>query len=261
MEQNNIEKQIREKLNSRAIQPSSQAWDRLDAMLSVAEEKKTNRSFGWLYIAASILVFVSVGTFLYNQDGTKINSTETIVINENVKDSVKQNAVADKEIENAIPNSETPSLDKSNNESTAIINKKSTIAQSEKSFTQGVAERSEANQNNQNNQKTNSTSIINKEKAIEFQNSNDVALKNLPKIETTKEIVVSNTINSNQDLLVSSEEKNPKLNNISKVKINANSLLSQVDGELDLTFREKVFKKVNKNYKEVKVALANRNNQ
>lgn len=241
MEPNNIENQIREKLNSRAIQPSSQAWDRLDAMLSIAEEKKTKRSFGWLYIAATLLVFVSVGTYFYNQDGIKINATETVVINENVKDSAKQNAVADKEIENAVPNSETQSLDKRNNESTAVTNKKSIIAQA--------------------NQKTNDSSIINRKKAIEFQNNGDVALKNLPKIETTKKIVISNATNTNQDALTSVEEKNSKPNNISKVKINANSLLSQVDGELDLTFREKMFNKVNKNYKEVKVALSNRNNQ
>jgi len=37
--------------------------------------------------------------------------------------------------------------------------------------------------------------------------------------------------------------------------------LSQVDGELELSFREKVIAKVNKNYQTVKVALANRNNQ
>jgi hypothetical protein len=41
---NNIENQIREKLNSREIKPTEMAWDRLDAMLSVAEEKKTARS-------------------------------------------------------------------------------------------------------------------------------------------------------------------------------------------------------------------------
>jgi hypothetical protein len=40
MELNKLENQIKEKLNSREIQPSAQAWDRLDAMLSVAEEKK-----------------------------------------------------------------------------------------------------------------------------------------------------------------------------------------------------------------------------
>jgi hypothetical protein len=43
MAQNKLENQIKEKLNSREIQPSAQAWDRLDAMLTVAEEKKTQR--------------------------------------------------------------------------------------------------------------------------------------------------------------------------------------------------------------------------
>jgi hypothetical protein len=50
-------------------------------------------------------------------------------------------------------------------------------------------------------------------------------------------------------------------NSKSTIKVDAKSLLSQVDGEVEQTFREKVFTKVNKNYKEVKVALANRNNQ
>ena len=46
-----------------------------------------------------------------------------------------------------------------------------------------------------------------------------------------------------------------------KVKVDAGSLLSQVDGELELTFREKVIRTVGKNYKNVKVALANRNQE
>ena len=46
-----------------------------------------------------------------------------------------------------------------------------------------------------------------------------------------------------------------------KIQVDPSSLLSQVDGELELSFREKVIAKVNKNYQTVKVALANRNNQ
>jgi len=40
MEPNKLETQIKEQLNAREIQPSEMAWDRLDAMLTVAEEKK-----------------------------------------------------------------------------------------------------------------------------------------------------------------------------------------------------------------------------
>ena len=50
-------------------------------------------------------------------------------------------------------------------------------------------------------------------------------------------------------------------NDVAFLKVDAKNLLSQVDGELDLTFREKVISKVNKNYREVKGALANRNKE
>jgi hypothetical protein len=89
MEPNKIEKQIREKLNTREIQPSAQAWDRLDAMLSVAEEKKTRKPFGFLFIAASILVFVTLGLFLFNQNGTEVNPQNTVVGTETKIDTVQ----------------------------------------------------------------------------------------------------------------------------------------------------------------------------
>ena len=72
MERNKLENQIAEKLNSREIQPSAQAWDRLDAMLSVSEEKKTRRPFGFLFIAASITVLLTVGLFFFTQNGSQI---------------------------------------------------------------------------------------------------------------------------------------------------------------------------------------------
>lgn len=40
MERNNFEQQAKEKLSNREITPSAQAWDRLDAMLSIQEKPK-----------------------------------------------------------------------------------------------------------------------------------------------------------------------------------------------------------------------------
>jgi len=245
MKPNNIDKQIRETLNSREIQPTFQAWDRLDAMLSVAEEKKTKRSFGWLYIAAAILVFVSVGTFFYNQK-------DTIGPNEGVTatDTLTQEQTTVAETTKAVPSSEQETIIEKEVEKKAIasaVEQKSVNNQNKKSFN--------------SNQKTNSNPIINNQKQIKFENKSDVAIKDMPKtIAPDQPIVVQKTTNSNQDLIASVTDRAPKSEVESKVKINANSLLSEVDGELDQTFREKVFKKVSKNYKEVKVALTNRNN-
>ena len=43
---NKIENQFKKQLNEREIKPSEAAWDRLDAMLNVAEKKK--RKFPWI---------------------------------------------------------------------------------------------------------------------------------------------------------------------------------------------------------------------
>ena len=61
MEPNKIDNQIREKLNAREIQPSAQAWDRLDAMLTVSEEKKPKKGYGWFFVAASTILFFGFG--------------------------------------------------------------------------------------------------------------------------------------------------------------------------------------------------------
>ena len=43
MAQHKIDNQIKSKLNTREIQPSAQAWDRLDAMLMVSDNKKKKK--------------------------------------------------------------------------------------------------------------------------------------------------------------------------------------------------------------------------
>ncbi|MBC8883410.1 hypothetical protein H9X57_08295 [Flavobacterium piscinae] len=73
MEPNNIENQIREKLTQREIQPSAKAWDRLDAMLSV-EEQKPKRNFKWLSIAAIFMGFTLIGIFMMNNENSVKNA-------------------------------------------------------------------------------------------------------------------------------------------------------------------------------------------
>ena len=88
MEPNKLENQIREKLHSREIQSSAQAWNRLDAMLSEDEEKKTRRPFGFLFIAASITILLTVGMLFFTQNGPEIQTKDEVVGTEVKKDSV-----------------------------------------------------------------------------------------------------------------------------------------------------------------------------
>ncbi len=247
MGQNNIEKQIAEKLNAREIQPSAQAWDRLDAMLSVAEEKKTRRSFGWLYIAAGILVFLSVGTYWYNQGSTTTPNNE-VVTNDAATPAVKVKSNEGKSPEKEILPFHNPdeTVGVAQNEGATP---KNTDVPSE-------TQSSNRNHHNQTTQKTNvlpntlKNTQLSSPKLNQAPNQEAVAVTQAKKEEVfpTK----GNTINPE---VVAANENTA----VTKVKVNANSLLSEVDTELELTFRDRVLKKVGKNYKEVKVALANRN--
>jgi hypothetical protein len=246
MEPNKLETQIKEQLNAREIKPTEMAWDRLDAMLSVAEEKKTARSpflsSRFIGIAASVLVLVSLGLFFFNQKETVVRPEDDIVVKEKINSNDNNNSKINDNNNSLNPNQQNQEVVVIKNQQSKISNQKSL-----KSF-------------NQNNQKTTVNPIINQNKEIQFQNNEVVAQKELPVIESKKEFV-SKPSAVNVDDLLASVEKTPKSTPKPKVKVNANSLLSQVDGELDQTFREKVINRVSKNYQEVKVALATRNQE
>lgn len=220
MAPNNIEKQIREKLNTREIQPSAQAWDRLDAMLTVSEQPKKKTLFRWFYIAASLVGLFLAALFI-NQSKPNTKIEETKIVNS----------------------------DKTNK--TKFLNSKE---QNPKIIF------SEKKQNNVVSTK-NSNSKKNIKQAIEIQPF--VA----PKISVQEEQIVEQKVEIAQQfsektitepVLAATINTTSIPNNFkSKIKINPKSLLDQVDGELDLTFKEKIIQK----YKTTKVAFENRNQQ
>ena len=77
------DKDFRNKLNQREITPSENAWDRLDAMLSVAEEKKSKGGYNWLFIAATIIGFLLIGTIFFSQTEKLIDKGRNEVVIEN----------------------------------------------------------------------------------------------------------------------------------------------------------------------------------
>jgi hypothetical protein len=224
MEQNKLENEFRNKLNQREITPSEKSWDRLDAMLTVAEEKKPIRNYGWIYIAASIIGFAFLSTFFLSQN----NQNPTIQGNEVVIENNKKVEPIQNEISIVSLNPKS--------ESTVVISEVKKVKRNPK-VTNQVA------------QNSNSDSLIPiLEKKLTNQKTEQLASS------STSDIIVEKMLAEVQTI---SKEGNSK----TKVKVNPNTLLTQVDGELELSFREKVINKVNKNYQTVKVALANRNIQ
>ncbi|GEP49506.1 hypothetical protein FNO01nite_01780 [Flavobacterium noncentrifugens] len=246
MGRNKMEKDFSEKLNRREISPSENAWDRLNAMLTVAEEKenKPKRNFGWLYIAAAIAGFLLIGTIYLSSTQELIDSRRDDVVFENgKKPSENQSNLTNQNQQilnptdsSAIADASNPIVKDANSDHPKPIKQIQNIRKtSESQLAENTINHPEASgQNNQNqpiiNQRTNSASNV----------------------------VLANNRTADE-LLAVAQKSNPE-NSKTSVKVNAKNLLSQVDGELDQTFREKVINSVGKNYRNAKVALANRNN-
>jgi hypothetical protein len=221
MEANKMDTRIKEKMELRTMQPSNEAWDRLDAMLTL--EEKPKHSYSWMYIAASFVGLAIIGTVYFAQNEKGITNPEVkVVVRELVvpKTTLKQSNTRPLVINNINGASDNR----------AVVSKSTSV----------VKERGTINTVSQN--QISQVSIINQKK------------------ESSS--ITSQTQTSTIEMLAALEnatQQVKQLNSKQVVHVDAANLLSQVDGELELSFREKVINKVSKNYQTVKVAFANRN--
>ncbi|HSD13440.1 MAG TPA: hypothetical protein VLB74_02190 [Flavobacterium sp.] len=220
MEPNKMEEEFRKKLNEREIQPSDAAWDRLDAMLSVAENKKPKGNYRWLYIAAGLALFFSIGLFLFQQEKgnpeIQMKNSTVVKSNGNEKNSPESDSAISKEIVSDFINE------------TAVAENSSAL-------------KTKAAKNTTKEEVINTNQHITKE---EFVNVTVEKEQEVQKVAPEAEKLLANA-----DL---SKEK-------PQVKVNANSLLNSVEGELNHEFRETTLQRLNRNFKTVRTAVANRN--
>ncbi len=243
MAQNKFETEIKNQLNSREIQPSVKAWDRLDAMLSIAEKPK--KKYPWLLIAASFIGFMFIGTMVFKSNSISSSpygmpnatiQTPNIVVSSNEVEVQNQNSKAP----DVVVTSTKVEKHKINSEANKVL----IVAQnsSKKPIT--------INQSKNNNQQQS-------KEGVSITNQNQIAVNQ--KQEITNQTSINQEVSStNKDEILALVK--PKVTYKTSLKVNPASLLAQVDGEVTTEFRENVFTKVSKSFQTVKVALADRNN-
>jgi hypothetical protein len=245
MERNKLDLQIKQKLQDRAIQPSAQAWDRLEAMLDTDQKTKKRSKNSWITIAASFIGFVFIATAFYNyQDKKDINTTIPVVLEQKKellqlnKNREKMEVVAPVQVEkqNVIA-------------SKSAVDKPKVNAQSKGKY---------------------GGYLVSKQELVAAAGSQIVTNKVADKIESkmdnhsasnkyiTAAQLLAEVSNSEFDLKMSNKaaESSRKM-----YAVDANSLLSTAETELNQSFRESALKKINKNFNAVKTALVNRNYQ
>jgi hypothetical protein len=225
MEPNKIDTQIKEKLNNRTITPSTPSWDRLNAMLNSTEKNKPIKKYNWIAVAAAVVVFFGLG-FFYTTTPLSISQNDSsspiVSINESKNDSAAPSATIAVE-------KQSPILVQTNSNK---INEK-TIITEEKPI-----------QELESIQKIVAQEIATNPKASPPANYKYISPESLlNEIQTGQKAITNN---------IKTVSKN-------KIKINAASLLTGIEKELDSVYRETTLDKLNKNFNKIKTVIANRN--
>ncbi|MDT0555774.1 hypothetical protein [Patiriisocius hiemis] len=249
-----LEENIREKLQERELQPSSDAWSKLESQLETEDEGSKSKNKLWFAIAASIATLLIVGALVFSPSNQK--TSDVVVEDTNTKEQqyndevfkentiVQENNVAEKGIEKEESNNEVL---KPND-----IPRKSpkSISEEKKVTTQQAVASTET-------------------KAIETSTEN-IKTKETPSFIDTKvtEVVAqvknSETITAEEvDVLLLKAQREiqaERILNESKTKIDATALLQDVEGELERSFRDKVFEALGENFNSIRTAVIERNN-
>lgn len=272
-EQNKLEQEFKSKLQDRTIQPSNAAWDRLDAMLSVAENEKpdTNEKKKpqrlLLYIAASFVAFLLVGVLLLNMQPEINNNPVTIdenaVVNNqqnnntSTDESNRSNFATNNTTENEIINESSIPVQK---QAIAVVSSKQTDGSNENAARDSQELLSKKKNNFENITQSDKLLAVVNESSLNKTENDGVAVGET-KIETNGITVDANKLLASVDAEESKQQQIEYTINQGKTKIDSKQLLSSVEEELDQSFRSKVLQSAVKQYNVIKTSVANRNYQ
>lgn len=235
MEPNSWEKEIKKKLNSRTMQPNDAAWDRLDAMLSVTEKKKVKPGRIWMYAAAGFIGILLTASLFFKV----VENPETSpVVNDAVNNVVAAPAITLGADSITIGN---------------ILDNKEQVAGKPVMMN---AQQPVANVQNPVKEKTDNsvrTNHINAQLGTIANNTSDLAVSGTPlSVPLTPDMEAEKLLEETLLSVKLSKEK-------PTVKVNANSLLNEVEDQLDNNYRSKTWQTITEKYNAVKTSVVNRN--
>ena len=244
-----FEENIKDKLEKRNIEPSANIWGKLSDKLDEHEGGSKNKMIWWLGIAASLVGVFLIATIFFKttEDQTTLPITVETPLEKSSEvkgkltkqiEELKVEGIAETEIK-----SESPEINKEPEKLTNFSNKKSNSSR--------LAKNTAKEPQIGTNQSILSDSVIH-EQTI-----------NQPILANTQIKKVRNTVTESEIEALLENAKSELLANKSEIvlskTVDANSLLQDVETDLDETFRDKVFNTLVSGYNSVRTAVASRN--
>ncbi len=268
-----LEDNIREKLEAREIQPSTDAWKKLEAQLETKQPKR--KAVVWYYVAASFVGFLILASVFFSRNNTEVNNqivdqkleqqnfeTESEIIPNNSKTEV----IASEENTSEKVESDASTKEKEKKESNAVQLK--TLPQKKSAIDKKI-EKSEVMANVT---KEEIPQTEEKEKPLKSEMSSQALAKvEEDKLFNTKvnEVVASVKNLQDNNTLITAADVEALLNKarreiqtqriLNTPKVDAAALLQDVEWELEKSFRDKVFDALGEGFQKVRTAVTERN--
>lgn len=249
----NLENNIRESLENRELKPSPEAWKKLEAQLDKKQPKR--KMAWWYYAAASFVGILILGSIFFSQNNleenpglVKENAEENIerqfeitpessiqenVVSENNKEKSKQIMKSSKDPLKSIPIKEESTFDRQ-------IRKSEFLAEVPK---------------NEVKQSSGAEAISNEESYLIEDKVNEVVAS----IKTIQKNNSEVTVEEVEALLLNARRNIQAKRVLRTSKVDAVTLLEEVEWELDKSFRDKVFDALGDGFQKLRVAIAERN--
>ncbi|WP_422859112.1 hypothetical protein ACOKFD_17645 [Flagellimonas sp. S174] len=240
-----FEKHIKEKLETRKINPSANAWEKISHELSTIQKPKRKRKYGYAIAAGFIGLLIAFGILLFNNEPNQ-NTLPLVEEDSLPKEQLKKEKSPEfKAQQTEVAKSPEETLKES---------KYNTV--SEKTLINPVViEIQETEQINRMPLKDSAVAIsedVINTKVNEVMNQVTL-LEDMANAEIT-DAEVDSLLRAAQREILTDGLLNPE------GKVDAMALLTEVEDELDESFRDQIFEALKQGYLKVRTAVADRNN-
>lgn len=255
-----FEENLRDKLEERSLQPSANSWSKLSDRLDKEEKSGRKPWFGWLSIAAGLIIFLAIAIQVFGSKTTDDAKPESV--NEDIKEQqidekqpqFEEVNTMDIALEEEIL--EVQEIEKNTVDEPKIKNYKSVVKKSSKPDSQLANTSKKDNSKLENDQNEAHKSEI---LTTTAQVNTQAVAEALDAINTENTVVTDKEVDSL--LKVASKELfRDQLKKETTKTVDAKSLLEDVEEEMGQSFRSKVFEALKGSYETVKTAVAERNN-
>jgi len=251
MERDKLDKNIKRKLERREVSPKETTWNRLEMLLDEDDKKVGNYTFLKYAVAASVVLFLGLFFFMNQENDTVLPQIIVDVPIENTKIiELKQDSFSTKKADRL----------KLDNKESQLLKSEQVVAH------QAVKKIKVIKVKAKNNNKTvrsvgDNTVVVASVSFDENQEKTAVISGYLGKKKTAE----NKQLNTEVDDLLAiafSEYKQEQSKTVvvdKNLDANANALLANVEQELDVSFKAKMFKKLKNGLKNTRTAVINRN--